>query len=779
MSNFCIALAGNPNCGKTALFNLLTGSKQKVGNWPGVTVDKKTGLANLDCGGVEVVDLPGVYSLNNTKKNQAIDQAIAHDYLLNNKIDCIINVIDGSNLERNLYLTMQLLEFNIPIVIGINMMDIAHKRGLNIDIDKLSEQIGCPIVPLVANRKRGLKELKKIICLELKNDTNNNWFSNKKQKNNAIPYPLPDEATAIIKKIKSFIKPGAHRSNLSLAMRILEGDSLTCSYLPQEQKTEIKTLINNLEKSTGAPADLLIADQRYQHIRAIVAATCSRSKAPHRTITQRIDSIVLNRFLGIPVFLMTMYLMFVFAINIGGAFQDFFDIGSTALLVDGLSSFLMHLHFPVWLVALLTHGLGKGINTTITFIPVIGGMFLFLAFLEDSGYMARAAFVIDRLMRFLGLPGHSFVPMIVGFGCNVPAVMGARTIGNSRDRVLTIMMSPFMSCGARLAIFAVFVSVFFPHHGQNIVFLLYLLGIFIAVLTGMILRNTILPGKPAPLVMELPPYHRPQWSSIWRHAWRRLSAFLLRAGRYIIPVCMLIGLLNSISPQGSLLQGEANNRSVLSVIGRVLTPVFSPMGISEKNWPATVGLFTGVLAKEVVVGGLNTLYSQQQASADNQTNYAINQNTMQIISSGLVAAAQSIPDNLMSLPTALLNPVAASEAPHEMSNGAKQMMHLLFASQAAAFAYLIFVLLYFPCVSTMAAVKREIGTAWSWFAMLWSTTVAYAVAVFYYQLSQFFVHPQTSLFCLLLILLSSILICYGLRFTKKTLAITSYHKITN
>jgi ferrous iron transport protein B len=338
-------------------------------------------------------------------------------------------------------------------------------------------------------------------------------------------------------------------------------------------------------------------------------------------------------------------------------------------------------------------------------------------------------------MRALGLPGKSFVPMIVGFGCNVPAVMGARTLANPRERILTVMMMPFMSCGARLAIFSVFASAFFPKSGAGIIFVLYLIGILVAVLSGLVLRKTVLSGKPTPLVMELPPYHRPRLRDLLQHAWHRLSGFLLRAGKYIVPICVLIGVLNSISVTGHLVD-EGNPKSVLAAIGRSVTPVFAPMGIQQDNWPATVGLATGVLAKEVVVGTLNSLYTSLAHESAQQDTFNFGGELKQ--------AVVSIPENLSSLAAAFINPFQASEAPHDMTQTAYGEMYQRFAGTAGAFAYLLFVLLYFPCVSTMAAMRREVSTAWATFSMFWSTGLAYALAVIAFQLFTCAAHPFIS-----------------------------------
>lgn len=725
-SHFKIALAGNPNCGKTALFNALTKSRQRVGNWPGVTVERKEGHFHFEQQQVTVVDLPGCYSLNACDcDDEARDKQIACQFLAENHIDVIVNVIDASNLERNLYLTTQLLEMGLPVVIALNMMDLLEVSGLNINIELLSKTLGCDIVPIVAKKAKGLKTLQRTIIA-------NATQTHLKQ---SLRLPYPEAITAALDQLSPHIVD----TNINarwLALRLLENETIPGNCSNEATNEEILSLRQRLQQALHEDIDTLIAATRYEYSHNLVAQVINRVKTKSHSLTDRIDKVVLNRVLGIPVFLLVMYLMFVFAINVGGAFQDFFDISSTAIFVNGLAQLLTALHFPNWLIAILANGIGKGINTTITFIPVIGGMFLFLSFLEDSGYMARAAFVMDRFMRALGLPGRSFVPMIVGFGCNVPAVMGARTLENRRDRILTVMMMPFMSCGARLAIFAVFAAAFFKTGGQDVIFLLYLSGIVVAILTGLILRKTLLPGKSAPLVMELPNYHRPHWPSIFKTTWHRLKTFLRRAGRVIVPVCILIGTLNAINIHGGLNQQDASTDSVLSKVGQVVTPVFYPMGVKQDNWPATVGLATGVLAKEVVIGTLNTLYSQEA----HLTLVGEQQNVWQ----SLKAAALSVPQNLAAVPQAFSNPFVATEPPHDVNHAVMGVMAAHFGGKIAAFAYLLFVLLYFPCISTLAVMKREVNNRWAWFSMLWSAGIAYGLSVISYQSLTFTSHPWFS-----------------------------------
>jgi len=710
-----VALIGNPNCGKTTLFNQITGTKQKVGNWPGVTVERKSGYFIQGTSTIEVIDLPGLYSLT-LSHNVALDERIAADVILNHGADLYVNIVDASHLERHLYLTMQLIDMGIPIILVLNMMDVAKERGIHIDIPALSQQLGCLVIPLSAIENHGIGHLKKIL-------------SHPSQKTN---YPHVTYSNTIEQAISELRIHGDRASIL----RLLENDANENHTLDPVIMREVKKWQDYITQVEGEDSDILIAENRYQRINKILAE-CAVQGEKKISWTDRIDAIVLNRVLGLPIFLGIMYALFFFSINIGGAFQDFFDLSSQTLFVDGFTYVLTKLHMPTWFIVLMANGIGKGINTTSTFIPVIGALFLFLSFLEDSGYMARAAFVVDRLMRALGLPGKAFVPMIVGFGCNVPAVMGARTLENKRDRILTIMMAPFMSCGARLAIFAIFTSAFFPQNGQNIVFTLYLIGIVMAVMTGFILRRTVLKGEPSPLIMELPTYHWPRFKTMFLHAWQRLKGFVIRSGRLIIPICVLIGALNSLNLDGTINTGDGDAHSLLSLIGQWATPIFYPMGITADNWPATVGLATGVLAKEVVIGSLNTLYSQLG-------HLTVIDSTSFNLWSGLNEAWQSIFTNFAALRDAFTNPVLAKAPIDPVNQGVLGLMYQKFDGKAGAFSYLLFILLYFPCISTTAVMLRELHRGWAIFSAFWMTGIAYAAAVIFYQAATWYKHPTSS-----------------------------------
>lgn len=746
-----VLLVGNPNCGKTTLFNALTGDNQRVGNWPGVTVEKKTGEFSLGNYSIEVTDLPGVYSLIANAQGMSQDEQIAAQSIVNLDADCIINVIDASHLERHLYLTSQILELGKPVVVALNMMDIAQQRGVSIDLKALEQRLGCPVIPIQAHKNRGVCELQQVLL--------------------AIPEQIPslelDLSPAVENALKilevRLIDKGYSKSlAYYFSRRLAEGDSLIGQESLQIEWDEFE--------NSSLGIDVLLADARYHAIHDIVSAVQHKQSDASEHFTAKLDRIVLHRFLALPIFFAMMYLMFLFSINIGGAFQDFFDIATDTVFVQGSAWLLQQIHAPNWFIALIANGVGKGINTTLTFIPVIASMFFFLSLLETSGYMARAAFVVDKAMRAMGLPGKSFVPMIVGFGCNVPAIMAARTLDSERDRLLTVMMSPFMSCSARLAIYAVFVAAFFPTGGQNVVFSLYLIGILMAVLTGLILRKTTLKGHASPLILELPAYHKPAFKRLMRETLMRLRFFVLRAGKLIIPICVILGGLNAITLGGGINTGEASTESLLSVMGQWITPLFSPMGIHQDNWPATVGLLTGMLAKEVVVGTLNTLYAQVGHLGEIAVAHFD-------FWSGIKAAFWSIPENLSQLGSALWNPVLASAADSDVSKTVYGMMAQRFDGQAGAYAYLLFVLLYIPCVSTMAVIRQEANRQLMWTSVIWSFIVAYATAVVFYQLAKFFEHPQQSVLWISAMLISVFLVIAVFRYSGQNPG--EQHAITN
>ncbi len=725
-----VALAGNPNCGKSALFNAFTGIRQKTGNWPGVTVERREGHFEIDRREVAVVDLPGIYSLD----AGSLDEKVTRDFLMSREADLIINVLDAANLERNLYLTVQLLEMGVPVVLALNMMDVARKRGIEIDTGALAEKLGCPVVPVVAVSGEGLTELKARM-LAVADGREQSGFSL------ALDEVIEQAVADLAPKFEQ--APASNRR--WLALELIENDADVG--LPARLAEKRSHWRQQIMDRSGEDADILIADSRYSHAH-MLAQTVTRNRGRMtRTFSDRIDRLVLGKWTGIPLFLVIMYTMFLFTIDIGGAFIDFFDGAANALFVTGLGQLLGSLGLPDWVRVFLADGVGGGVTIVATFIPVIAALYLFLSILEDSGYMARAAFVMDRSMRAIGLPGKAFVPLIVGFGCNVPAIMATRTLENERERKLTILMNPFMSCGARLPVYALFAAAFFPTSGQNVVFALYLTGIAVAILTGLLMKRTLLPGSSSGFMMELPPYHLPTIKGILLRAWDRVRLFLKEAGQVIILMVLALNLLNSIGTDGSF-GNQDSEKSVLSAASRAVIPVFAPLGIREDNWPAVVGIFSGILAKEVVVGTLDNLYSG--LAADTEVEQAADPNVWE----QLAAAAASVPANLTAVTEKLADPLGleigdvsdtrAAAAEQGVNEGVFGAMVSRFDGQAGAFAYLLFVLLYFPCVATIGAIRREAGRPWAAFVATWTTLVAYITASSFYQVATYGVHPASS-----------------------------------
>lgn len=719
-----IALVGNPNSGKTTLFNKLTGSHQSTGNWPGVTVAKKQGYFKHNGKTVHVTDLPGTYSLDYS--DTSADEYIARKYCLECPDNVFVNIVDASTIERGLYLTLQLRELGVPTLVYLNMMDMAKKRGMKIDVDALSEQLACPVIPIsLKSDKQSAAQLQNQI---VKTSAKLDAFE-------ALPLVYDDNIESALKTIQQ-----QNDCNRAQALIILQ----------KNESETTQSLITSIEKNTNEELDFLLAEVRFEKATDLAKSIVTEQGKVSRTRSDKIDNFVLSNWLGVPIFLAMMYLLFTFSINIGGAFIDFFDLTVQAFFVDGLGALMNNWGAPQWLVTLLANGVGGGIQVVATFIPIIGALFLFLTVLEESGYMARAAFVMDHFMRKLGISGKAFVPLIVGFGCNVPGIMATRTLDNKRERIITVLMSPFMSCGARLAVYALFAAAFFPVGGQNIVFLLYLIGILFAIMTGLILRKTLLKGEAEDFFMELPNYQVPSVSSVLKNTWGKLKGFIQGAGKIIIIVVALINVANSLGTDMSF-GNDNSEKSVLSAAAKAVTPIFKPMGIEQDNWPATVGIITGLLAKEVVVGTLDALYSK----IDKPIGEAAEEEAPFSLSESLAAALQTVPDNLMSVADNLLDPLgfsivddiadqekaAETQAVDISTFGA---MHKRFDGKIGAFAYLLFILLYFPCVAATGAMYRETGTGWTLLGVGWSTGLAYATAVIFYQAATFVEHPMQS-----------------------------------
>jgi len=534
-----------------------------------------------------------------------------------------------------------------------------------------------------------------------------------------------------------------------LAIKLLEKDELAHEILGADKALlpDMDHELKKVERIVGEDSDMIIADGRYGFIHGLARDVTAGSDTLRKSFSDSVDKIVLNRVLGFPVFFFVMYLVFAITMNVGAPFIDFFDQFCGTIFVDGFGHLLASIHTPAWLVAILAEGIGGGIQTVSTFIPPIFFIFLCLSFLEDSGYMSRAAFVMDHFLRSIGLPGKAFIPMLVGFGCNVPGIMATRTLESRRDRILAVLMNPFMSCGARLPVYTLFAAAFFPRNGGIIIFAIYLIGIALAIMTGLLFKNTLLRGEVTSFVMELPPYHMPTFSGVMYHTWHRLKSFIIKAGKVILLIVAVLGFLNSMGTDGSFGNNDSRN-SVLSAMSRTVTPVFRPMGIEDDNWPATVGLFTGIFAKEAVVGTLDSIYSQLDVPADAVESGA--EEDAFDFWQGIADAFAAIPAGFEGFAQSLLDPLGLSGAIDEVKETTDRDKYRTMVShfgehrEKAAFAYLLFILIYAPCVAAMAAIAREIGLRWMIFAVSYLTLLAWVIATLYFQCSIFAVHPGAS-----------------------------------
>lgn len=724
--SYSLVTVGNPNSGKTSLFNALTGSRQQVGNWSGVTVDKKMGEFSAAGHDYQLMDLPGIYALAN--QEASLDEQIASRFVQGQQPDLLLNVIDAANLERSLYLTLQLRELGLPMVVVLNKMDLLQKRRVTIDEGLLSQALGCPVVSLSAHNRQQVAAFKAQI----------HQFIGQAQPALVLDYGQPLEHD--IAELESLLAPH-HLASRGRALRLLEEDDIMQETLLPGQQAAAGNLVKRAHHTQDI--DLQLADLRYGHIHHWSQQACQQKGRLTIAQSERLDRVLLNRWVGIPFFLLVMYLMFMFAIKVGSAFIDFFDIMGGALFVDGVHHLLGLVAAPDWLGAVLADGIGAGLQTVATFIPVVGCLFLFLAVLESSGYLARAAFVVDALMRRLGLPGKAFVPMLMGFGCTVPAVMATRTLNSERERLMTTTMAPFMSCGARLPVYALFAVAFFPASGQNLVFGLYLIGILVAVLTGLLLRSTLLPGKSDSLVMEMPDYEWPRPVDVGIRTWQKLKAFIFGAGKTIVLMVAVLSVLNSLGTDGSF-GNQDQERSVLSKLSQAVTPVLHPIGVREENWQATVGILTGIFAKEAVVATLNSLYAGG-GDDEEAAEYSLLGSLQEALATIPANLADIDPTDPMGLKVGELEDQQAAAQAQEVDTSTYGNMQTHFDGAAGAFAYLLFVLLYMPCAAAMGALVRETGRQWALFTAAWCNYMAFLCATVFYQAATFADHPEQSL----------------------------------
>lgn len=597
MENIKIGLAGNPNVGKTTLFNNLTGLHQHVGNWPGKTVEQAVGHFEEDNKRFEVIDLPGNYALS----AHSIEEIVSRDFIVDEESDAIINIVDAANLERNLYLTVQMMELNANMGVCLNMNKIARKNGITVDVDKLSELLGVPVIEIEANSDVGHKDLLKMIE-DLKNHPINS--KDKLVYGNELKEHLQD-LVDVISKDKNLLDVSAFWT----AIKLLEDDEIVMDKVQQSSMSnpiflEVRKVKDHLKDIYGVSAEEVIADARYAYIDGLINECVKLPENRQLTLSEKIDKVVTNRILGIPIFLIIMWVVFQVTFTIGAPFQDLLDAGFTALgdaVTAGMGENMIS--------SLLVGGVIGGVGSVLSFVPQIILLFLLLSLLEDSGYLARAAFVMDRVMhKVLGLHGKAFIPMILGFGCGVPGIMATRTMEHEEDRLVSMMLIPFMSCTARLPVYLMFVGIFFASNQGNVIFSLYLLGVIVAIIVAAILKKSLFKGVSTPFVMELPSYKLPTLRGVLMHTGEKTWGFVRKAGTIILAAAIIVWVL-SYFPAGVEYGSQA---SLIGQIGTVIAPVFSPLGFG--NWQAAVALFFGMVAKEVVVATLTSVLGGSTAA---------------------------------------------------------------------------------------------------------------------------------------------------------------------
>lgn len=655
------ALAGNQNSGKTTLFNQLTGSNQHVGNFPGVTVEKKEGIIrkNKD---TSVVDLPGIYSLS----PYTAEEIVTRDFLIKDKPDGIINIVDATNIERNLYLTLQLIELNIPMVVALNMMDAVTSSGSYIDVEKLSHELGVAVVAISASKNQGIDNLIKK-AVEIAKD---------KVRPKKMDF-CEGFVHRAIHAVAHLVEDHAQNMGMSMrfaATRLVEGDEQIekSLKLSANEKDILNHIVSEMEEELGTDREAALADMRYAFIENICKKAVFKnkeSKEQQRSI--KIDNILTHKFFAIPIFLLIMCVIFYLTFGLIGSYLS----ELLELAISGFTNFtdaaLTHFGLSPTIHSLIIDGIYAGVGSVLSFLPLIVVLFFFLSLLEDSGYMARVAFVMDKLLRKIGLSGRSFVPMLIGFGCSVPAILASRTLPSERDRKMTIVLTPFMSCSAKVPIYAIFVAAFFAHNKALVMISLYILGMIVAILSGLLLKNTVFKGDPVPFVMELPAYRLPSFKTITLHVWEKAKDFITRAFTVIFIASLIIWLLQSFDLRFNMVSDSSE--SMLASIGTYIAPIFKPLGFG--NWQSSTALITGLTAKEAVIS------------------------TFQVLMGGN-----------MSL-TDLFTPLSAV-------------------------AFLSFTLLYMPCVAALAAMKREMGAKYAFFAITYQTGIAWLVAFLVYNIGR-------------------------------------------
>lgn len=676
------ALAGNPNCGKTTLFNAVTGSNQYVGNWPGVTVEKKEGKITHDNMNAYIVDLPGIYSLS----PYSSEEIVTRNYIIDEKPDLIINIVDATNIERNLYLSLQLAELGIPMVIALNMIDMIEKNGDSIDTAKLSSLLGIKVIPISAGKGTGIHKLLHAAMHEaVHGDEKASEKHIDRHLNMCAP---PDIYTGKVKeavnRIENIIKDKCASKDLPLrwsAVKLIEGDepTLTSLDLTDTQLNCIEAIVSELE-TENIDREMVIADQKYKFICSVTQRTVTRShEAGHMTFSDKIDRVVTHKIFAIPLFFLLMLAIFYITFGALGA--------NLTELVDGLinenfaglvRSFMTNHNAADWATGLVCDGIIGGVGTVLSFFPQILLLFFFLSILEDSGYMARAAFIMDRALHTIGLSGKSFVPMLMGFGCSVPAIMATRTLENEKDRRLTMMLIPFMSCSAKMPVYSMFIMAFFPNVRGVVVISLYALGFVVAIASAFILQKTVLKGGHAPFVMELPPYRMPTGKTLCLHLYDKIKDFMTKAGTVLLGASIIIWFCQYFN--FSLQHVESSEESILGVIGSFIAPVFAPLGFGD--WKSSVAMLTGLVARESIVTTMGILYGAGEGAS--------------------ISAA-----------------ISSAYTP------------------AAAYSMMVFALLFIPCFAAVTTLRKEMKSRkWTLLALGFQACTAYVITFVIYNLAR-------------------------------------------
>ena len=669
-----IALAGNPNCGKTTLFNALTGSNQFVGNWPGVTVEKKEGKlkGHKD---VTIMDLPGIYSLS----PYTLEEVVARNYLINERPDAILNIVDGTNIERNLYLSTQIMELGIPVIMAVNMMDIVEKNGDKIHIDKLAKKLGCEVVTISALKGTGIKEAAdKAVQIAQK-------------KGAAVPvHEFDKDVEAVIRTVESKLGNDiVNEQKRFFAIKLLEKDDKITEQM--KSVPDVSAEIKQLEDKFDDDTESIITNERYVYISSIIGDCITKNKKNVMTTSDKIDRIVTNRWLALPIFAVVMWIVYYVSVStVGTIVTDWTnDVLFGEIIHPAIENLLNAIHCADWLQGLILDGIVAGVGAVLGFVPQMLVLFLFLAFLESCGYMARVAFIMDRIFRKFGLSGKSFIPMLIGSGCGVPGIMASRTIENDRDRKMTIMTTTFVPCGAKLPIIALIAGALF-NGASWVAPSAYFVGIAAIICSGIILKKTkLFAGDPAPFVMELPAYHWPTVSNVLRSMWERGWSFIKKAGTIILMSTIVLWFLMNfgwVDGSFGMLEAEQLNDSILASIGSVIAPLFAPLGWGD--WKMAVAAVTGLIAKENVVGTFGVLFGFGEVAEDGQEIW------------GQLAGS---------------------------------------LSTVAAYSFLVFNLLCAPCFAAMGAIKREMNNAkWFWTAIGYQTLLAYVVSLCIYQIGNLF-----------------------------------------